>query len=69
MDDRKICLACEREKAKLPKYGELAKQRAIETGKTMVVYLDEEDIKYRITDLETATTNGFTIDSYYTPIR
>lgn len=65
----KICAACEREKAKLPTYGKLAKQRAIEEGKTMVVYLDEEDIKYRITDLETATANGYAIESYYTPVR
>lgn len=65
----KICLACEREKAKLPTYGKLAKERAIREGRTMVVYLDEEDIKYRITDLETATINGYAIDSYYTPVR
>ena len=65
----KICLACEREKAKLPTYGIKAKERAIREGKTMVVYLDEEDSKYRITDLETATINGFTIESYYTPVR
>lgn len=69
MNNRSVCLACEREKAKLPTYGKLAKDRAVIEGKTMVVYLDEEDIKFRITDLQTALDSGFTIESYYTPFR
>jgi len=64
----KICLPCEREKAKLPTYGILAKQRAINENKTIVVYFDDEDKKYYTTDLETAQKRGYKAVEYYTPL-
>ena len=42
----KICLPCEREKAKLPTYQQLAKQRAKKENKTIAIYFDTEDKKY-----------------------
>jgi hypothetical protein len=51
---KEICIPCEREKAKLPKYREIAKQRALTEKKIIIVYLDEEDKKFRLLDLQTA---------------
>lgn len=64
----KICLPCEREKAKLPTYGILAKQRARTENKIIVVYFDEEDKKYCTTDLETSRSRGYKAVEYYTPL-
>lgn len=64
----KICLPCEREKAKLPTYEKLAKERAIREQKTIVVYFDEEDKKYRISTIDTAKSGGYRIASYHTAV-
>lgn len=64
----KICLPCEREKAKLPTYRRLAKRRAITENKIIVVYFDEEDKKFITTDLEAARERGITIVEYFTPL-
>ena len=62
----KICLPCEREKARLPKYRELAKGRAIAEQKIMIVYFDTEDKKYYITDFETAKSRQIEPCEYFT---
>ena len=69
MDDRKICIPCEREKAKLPKYRELAKERAVRENKIIVVYFDEEDKRFIATTLDYANEQGITPCEYFTPIR
>jgi hypothetical protein len=67
MDSRtKICLPCEREKAKLPKYRELARERAIREQKIIIVYFDEEDKKYCTMDFEAALQRGITPCEYFT---
>jgi hypothetical protein len=67
MDERKICLPCEREKAKLPVYRDLAKQRAINEKQIIVVYFDEEDKKYITATMEYTTARGITPCEYFTP--
>ena len=64
----KICLPCEREKAKLPTYEQLAKQRAINENKTIAIYFDTEDKKYIISSLEQANASGYTVTSYHTAV-
>ena len=64
----KVCLPCEREKAKLPTFRTLAKQRAISENKIIVVVLDEEDKKFRIMDYEMAKLRGYAVEEYYTPL-
>ena len=66
--ENKICLPCEREKAKLPTYRALAKRRALNENKIIVVYFDEEDKKYITTDMEAAQERGVTIVEYFTPL-
>lgn len=67
MDTRqKICLPCEREKAKLPTYRELAKKRALNEKKIIVVYFDEEDKKYCTMDFETSLQRGIQPCEYFT---
>jgi hypothetical protein len=65
---KKICLPCEREKARLPMVYNMAKQRAKDTGKLIAVYFDEEDKRYMATDLETARAAGYIITAYFTPL-
>jgi hypothetical protein len=64
----KICLPCEREKARLPMVNKMAKERAKETGKLIAVYFDEEDKRYMATDYETARAQGYTVTAYFTPL-
>lgn len=64
----KICLPCEREKAKLPTYEQLAKQRAIKENKTIAIYFDTEDKKYIISSVEQAESSGYTVTSYHTAV-
>lgn len=63
----KICPACEREKAKLPTYRKLAKERAVKEGKIIIVYFDEEDKKYYTLDLETAKQRQIEPCEYFLP--
>lgn len=64
----KICLPCEREKAKLPTFRNLAKQRAVRENKIIIVYFDDEDSKYKTMDYELALSRGVTIAEYFTPL-
>lgn len=63
-----ICLPCEREKAKLPTYEQLAKQRAIKENKTIAIYFDTEDKKYIMSSVEQANASGYPIASYHTAV-
>jgi hypothetical protein len=65
--DRRYCAACEREKAKLPTFRQVAAQRARDEGVTIIVYFDDEDRRYRLATKETATQRGYTILEYYAP--
>ena len=65
---KKICLACEREKAKLPTFERLAKERAKRENKTIVIYFDTEDKKYHTGTIETAESGGYDITSYHTAV-
>ena len=48
----RYCAACEREKAKLPVYREIAMRRAREENRIIIVYFDTEDKKYKTMRLE-----------------
>ncbi len=65
---KKICLPCEREKAKLPTYEQLAKQRAKKENKTIAIYFDTEDKKYIISSVEQAERSGYAITAYFTSL-
>ena len=65
---KKICLACEREKAKLPTFERLAKERAKREKRTIVIYFDTEDKKYYTGTIETAESGGYDITSYHTAV-
>lgn len=62
----KVCLPCEREKAKLPTYRRLAKARAISERKMIAVIFDEEDKKYITMDYQTAKQRDCNIIEYFT---
>ena len=60
-----ICIPCEMEKAKLPTFRKIAQERALKEKQIIIVYLDEEDKKFRILDLQTATSRGIEPSEYF----
>jgi hypothetical protein len=64
---KRYCAACEREKAKLPTYRDLAIVRAKKENKVIIIYFDEEDKKFKTMDHDTSRQRGVTAIEYFIP--